>query len=171
VSIRRTLQKSADFITEASRWFFLAGQSLTLFLVVVVFLDVVFRRLRVAVQGGMDLMETAFCILCFFSFSFAWVKDDHIRVEILMERASPKIQKAMRLVSISLGLMIFGSLACASYRLASSSFRLGDVTMDLGLPHGIPQTAMVIGSGWFCLQLGVSLLCELGVIRKPRWYD
>jgi len=171
VSIRHALQKSADFVTNTSRWFFLSGKTLTLFLMLLVFLDVVFRRLRLAVQGGMDLMEISFCILCFFSFSFAWVKGDHIRVEILLERVSPKLQKGMRLVSIFLGLMIFGSLVYASFQLASASFRHGDTTMDLGFPHGIPQTAMVIGSGWFCLQLGVSLLYELDIIRKPHGYD
>ncbi|MBI4777196.1 MAG: TRAP transporter small permease [Deltaproteobacteria bacterium] len=171
MSIGHALQKSADFVTKASRWLFLAGNTLMLFLMLLVFLDVVFRRMRLAVQGGMDLMETSFCILCFFSFSFAWVKGDHIRVEILLERASPRFQKGMRLVSIFLGLMIFGSLAFASFRLASASFRHGDTTMDLGLPHGLPQTAMVIGSAWFCLQFVVSLLYELGIIRKPRLYD
>ena len=142
-----------------------------LFLMLLVFLDVVFRRLRIAVQGAMDLMEMSFCMLCFLSFSFAWVKGDHIRVEILVERASPKLQKGMRVFSILVGIMLFGALAYAGFQLASDSFRHGDTTMDLGLPHGIPQTVMVIGSGWFCLQLGVSLLYELGMIRKPHWYD
>ena len=43
--------------------------------------------------------------------------------------------------------------------------------MDLHLPHGIPQTAMVIGSMWFCLQLLVSILIELGIVDKPDPYE
>ena len=167
----RCLQEVANFITWASRWFCRAGQGLALVLMLIITLDVFFRRMQLSVQGAMDLIEVSFCIICFFSFSYAWVKGDHINVEILIEKAPPGIAKVIRLISISVGLFIFGCLSYAGFNLAASSFKYGDTTMDLNLPHGIPQTAMVIGSVWFCLQLVVSLLIELGLVEKPDLYE
>ena len=91
--------------------------------------------------------------------------------EILVEKAPPGIAKVIRLTSISVGLFIFGCLSYAGFNLAASSFKFGDTTMDLHLPHGLPQTAMVIGSVWFCLQLVVSFLIELGLVEKPDLYE
>jgi TRAP-type C4-dicarboxylate transport system permease small subunit len=137
----------------------------------VIALDVFIRRMKLSVQGAMDLIEVSFCILCFFSFSYAWVKGDHISVEILVEKAPASIARLVRLFSMSIGLFIFGCLSYAGFNLAASSFKFGDTTMDLHLPHGIPQTAMVIGSMWFCLQLVVSILIELGLVDKPDLYE
>ena len=165
------LQEAANFITWVSRWLCRAGQGLALVLMLIIALDVLFRRMQLSVQGAMDLIEVSFCIICFFSFSYAWVKGDHISVEILVEKAPPGIAKAIRLISISVGLFIFVCLAYAGFKLAASSFKFGDTTMDLHLPHGLPQTAMVIGSVWFCLQLVVSFLIELGLVEKPDLYE
>jgi len=167
----KSLQAIANFITWVSRWLCLIGQGLALVMMLIISLDVIIRRMQFSVQGAMDLIEVSFCIVCFFSFSYAWIKGDHISVEILVEKAPPGIAKVSRLISISIGLFIFVCLAYASFNLAASSFKFGDTTMDLHLPHGIPQTAMVIGSVWFCLQLIVSFLIELGLVEKPDMYE
>ncbi|UCF82527.1 MAG: TRAP transporter small permease [Desulfobacteraceae bacterium] len=165
------LQTLAETITKVSKWIFRGGNVIALVLMLIIFVDVFFRRLAVAVTGAMDLIEVFFCILCFLSFSYTWVKGDHINVEILLENLPPKVQKIIRLFSASIGIFIFACLSYGSFVLAYGSFRFGDVTVDLGFPRGIPQAVIVIGSMFFLLQLIISVLFELGVIRKPDLYE
>lgn len=71
----------------------------------------------------------------------------------------------------AIGLFLFACMTYGSYVLARDSFRFGDVTVDIGFPRGITQGFMVIGSVFFFLQLVISTLFELGIIRKPELYD
>jgi len=161
------LQKLADVITKMSKWIFKGSNIIALILMLIIFVDVFLRRLSIAVTGAMDLIEVLFCMLCFLCFSYAWVRGDHINVEILLEHLPLKIQKIIRLFSASIGIFIFACLSYGGFELAFGSFRFGDVTVDLGIPRGIPQSIIVIGALLFLLQLVVTVLFELGIIRKP----
>jgi len=164
------LQTSAMVITNVSSWIFKTSNVIALALMLIIFIDVFFRRLYLSVTGAMDLIEVFFCILCFLSFSYTWVRGDHINVEVFLEHLPPSIQKAIRLFSSILGIFIFGCLAYGSFKLAFASFQFGDVTVDLGFPRGIPQAVMVIGAILFVLQLIISVLFELKIIQKPELY-
>ncbi|UCH19812.1 MAG: TRAP transporter small permease [Deltaproteobacteria bacterium] len=164
------LQKLAEAITTVSMWVFRGSNVIAIGLMLIVFIDVFFRRLAVSVTGAMDLIEVFFCILCFLSFSYTWVKRDHINVEILLERLPPVAQKTIRLVSAGIGTILFTSLCYGSLVLAYGSFKFGDVTVDLGFPRGIPQAIMSIGAFLFLLQCIISILYELGIISKPKLY-
>ncbi len=165
------LQGPAEAVTKVSKWVFKVSNIIALLLMLTIFVDVFFRRLNVSVTGAMDLIEVFFCMLCFLCFSYAWVKGDHINVEILLEHLSPKIQKIIRLFSATIGIFIFACLTYGGFKLAFASFRFGDVTVDLGFPRGIPQSVIVIGALLFLLQLIVTVLFELGIIRKPDQYN
>ena len=165
------LQKSANGITRLSYWTHRVSIIIAMVLMLIIFVDVFFRRLNLAVTGAMDLIEVSFCILCFFCFAYAWIKGDHINVEILLEHLPLKIQKAVRLFTAGIGVFLFACLAYGSFVLAYGSFRFGDVTVDIGIPRGIPQTAMVVGSILFLLQLIISILIELGIIERPKLYQ
>lgn len=164
------LQRPAEVITKVSKCAFKGSNVIALALMLTIFIDVFFRRLNVAVTGAMDSIEVFFCMLCFLCFSYTWVRGDHINVEILLEHLPPKIQKIIRLFSASIGIFIFACLTYGGFKLAFASFRFGDVTVDLGFPRGIPQSVMVIGSLFFLLQLIITVLYEMGIIRKPDQY-
>jgi TRAP-type C4-dicarboxylate transport system permease small subunit len=168
---KKFLQTSAEVITNVSSWIFRTSNVIALALMLIIFIDVFFRRLYLAVTGTMDLIEVFFCILCFLSFSYTWIKGDHINVEVFLEHLPPPIQKAIRLFSSVLGIFIFACLTYGSFKLAFASFQFGDVTVDLGFPRGIPQAVMVIGAILFLLQLIISVLFELKIIQKPDLYE
>lgn len=168
---RNLLQTSAEAISKVSMWLFKVSNAIAMALMIIIFIDVFFRRLYLKITGAMDLIEVFFCILCFFSFSYTWIKGDHINVEILLERLPATMQKAVRLFSAFIGVFIFGCLAYGSYKLAYASFQFGDVTVDIGFPRGIPQAAMVVGAFFCFLQLIISILFEFKIIQKPDLYE
>jgi len=167
----KLLQTSAEGISRVSMWIFKISNVIAIGLMLIIFIDVFFRRLNLAVSGAMDLIEVFFCILCFLCFAYTWIKGDHINVEILLERLPPPLQKAIRLFSAFIGVFIFGCLAYGSYKLAYGSFQFGDVTVEIGFPRGIPQAAMVVGAFFCFLQLIISILFEFKIIQKPDLYN
>lgn len=167
---RTFLQTSAEGISKASMWIFKVSNGIAIVLMLIIFIDVFFRRMYLAVSGAMDLIEVFFCILCFLCFSYTWIKGDHINVEILQERLPAPLQKGIRLLSAFIGVFIFGCLTYGSFKLAYGSFQFGDVTVDIGFPRGIPQAAMVIGAFFCFLQLIITILYEFNIIQKPDLY-
>jgi len=165
------LQTPADRISKVSQWLFKVSNVIAFGLMIIIFIDVFFRRLYLTVAGAMDIIEVFFCILCFFCFAYAWIKGDHINVEILLDHLPAPVQRTIRLLSAAIGIFIFACLAYGSYVLAYDSFRFGDVTVDIGFPRGIPQAAMAVGAFFFFLQLIISILFELKIIRKPDLYE
>ena len=167
----KLLQKSSEGISKVSMWIFKVSNVIAIALMLIIFIDVFFRRLNLAVSGAMELTEVSFCILCFLCFSYTWIKGDHINVEILLEHLPASLQKGVRLLSAFIGVFIFGCLAYGSYKLAYGSFQFGDVTVEIGIPRGIPQATMVIGAVFCFLQLIISILFEFKIIQKPDLYN
>ena len=74
------LQTPADRISKVSQWLFKVSNVIAFGLMIIIFIDVFFRRLYLTVAGAMDIIEVFFCILCFFCFAYAWIKGDHSNV-------------------------------------------------------------------------------------------
>ncbi len=158
-------KRIAEGVTGTSRLFARISDVLVLVLMGIAVTDVFVRKFRFSFQGSVELMEVLFCVICFFSFAYAWVKGDHIGVEIVTDRFSPCWKRRQRAASAFVGILVFGGLCYGAFRLAVSSFVLGDTTLDLGISHGIPQGAIALGSGLFALQCAVSFLKESGGMR------
>jgi TRAP-type C4-dicarboxylate transport system permease small subunit len=116
----------------------------------------------------MELTEAVFCILCFFSFAFAWIKGDHIRVGIFIERAPRGVQKLVILASALIGIFVFGCLVYSGLQLTWFSLTRGDTTANLHLPRALPQSAMVVGALVLCLQIIAALPAEFRRIDKAH---
>jgi TRAP-type mannitol/chloroaromatic compound transport system permease small subunit len=166
----KSLQRIADSITQLSRWCWILGQWVAFVLMGMVFIDVFFRRFKVAFVGSKDLIEVAFLFVCYLSFSYAWVKGDHINVDIFVGKLSPWLKKCSDIMGAIFGMFLFACLAYASYGLMRSSFRFGSVTPDLHFPHVIMQVVMLVGSLLLTMQCVITVLFELGIIKKPALY-
>lgn len=169
--MKKTLQVSANTITTISKWFWIASQWIAFILMVIVFVDVFFRRLKITFVGSKDLIEVAFLALFFLSFSYAWVRGDHIHIDILIERTPAKFKRFSRLLTATIGIFFIGCLAYASFSLLTASFQFGSVTPDLKFPQWIMQLVMLLGSIAFTLQIIVSVFFELGIVKKPSPYE
>ncbi len=165
---RGTIETAARGMTRVTRLLFLISEISAALLLIIVFLDVIFRRLRLPLSGGMELTEAIFCALCFFSFAFAWVKGDHIRVGVFIERAPRRARKAVALLSALIGVFVFGCLTYSEFNMAWFSLTHGDTTANLHLPRALPQLAIVLGALVFCLQIVAQLPAELRRVDEER---
>jgi TRAP-type C4-dicarboxylate transport system permease small subunit len=168
--MQKTLQITANIITTLTKWLWTGGKGFALFLMGLAFVDVFFRRLNITFVGSKDLIEVVFLILCFFSFSYAWIRGDHINVDVLIERLPPKFKKMSDLLTSIVGIFLCGCLTYASLKLLSDSINFHSVTPDLKFPHWVMNLAMLLGSGLFALQCIISIAFTLGIIEKPDLY-
>lgn len=166
----KTLQISANAVTALSKWLWVAGKGFAFLLMCLVFIDVFFRRLAFTFVGSKDLIQITFLIVCFFSFSYAWIRGDHINVDILVEKLPPKLKNMSYFLASMIGVFLFGCLTYSSYNLLSDSIRFHAVTPDLGFPHWPMNLIMLLGSGLLTLQCAVSAMFALGIIKKPDLY-
>jgi TRAP-type C4-dicarboxylate transport system permease small subunit len=97
-------------------------------------------------------------------------RGEHIRVTLLLERASPAARRGLELWALAAGVVLAALFAFFSVRLAWQSFDFNDVsTASDATPLWIPQITMAVGT----LVLLVALLDELllewrGVRRDPK---
>ena len=166
----RNMQRIADSITQLSKWCWVLGQWVAFVLMGMVFIDVFFRRFKIAFVGSKDLIEVAFLFVCYLSFSYAWIKGDHINVDIFVGKLSPGLRKCSTILGAIFGMFLFACLTYASCALVGSSFRFGSVTPDLRFPHVFMQIIMLVGSLLVTLQCVITVLFELGIIKKPALY-
>jgi len=168
--MQKTLQTSANVITTLTKWLWTGGKGFAFFLMCMVFVDVFFRRLKITFVGSKDLTEVAFLILCFFSFSYAWIRGDHINVDLFIERLPPKFKKMSYLLASTIGVFLFGCLTYASLKLLIDSIQFHSITPDLKFPHWVMNLAMVFGSVLLTLQCVISIVFTLGIVKKPDLY-
>jgi TRAP-type C4-dicarboxylate transport system permease small subunit len=168
--MQKSMQMSGNVITTLTKWLWTAGKGFAFFLMCMVFVDVFFRRFKITFVGSKDLTEVAFLILCFFSFSYAWIRGDHINVDIFIEKLPPKFKKMSYVLASMIGVFLLGCLTYASLKLLSDSIQFHSVTPDLKFPHWVMNLAMVLGSGLFTLQCIISIVFTLGIIDKPDLY-
>jgi len=149
----KMIERAAHATDRLTRLLFRISQAMALLLLAIVVLDVIFRRLRLPLYGAMELTEAIFCVLCFFSFAYAWTQQDHIRVDIFIARAPAAARRLVVRLSEAVGVFVFGCLAYSGFNLVRFSFFHGDTTANLQLPRALPQAAMVVGAFAFCLQI------------------
>jgi TRAP-type C4-dicarboxylate transport system permease small subunit len=97
-------------------------------------------------------------------------RGEHIRVELVLQKAGPRVRRALQLWSYGAATVLAGLFAFYSVRLAWQSHTFNDVsTANDATPLWIPQIAMAAGN----LVLFVAFVDELvlewrGVRRRPE---
>jgi TRAP-type C4-dicarboxylate transport system permease small subunit len=97
-------------------------------------------------------------------------RGEHIRVELVLQKAGPRVRRALQLWSYGAATVLAGLFALYSVRLAWQSYTFNDVsTANDATPLWIPQIAMAAGN----LVLFVAFVDELvlewrGVRRRPE---
>lgn len=168
--MQKILQTTANVLTTLTKWLWTVGKGFAFSLMIIVFVDVFFRRLKFTFVGSKDLTEIAFLILCFCGFSYAWIRGDHINVDLLIVRLPPKFTKVSYILASTIGVFLFSCLTYASFKLLIDSIQFHSITPDLKFPHWVMNLAMVLGSMLLTLQCVISIVFTLGIIKKPDLY-
>jgi TRAP-type C4-dicarboxylate transport system permease small subunit len=96
-------------------------------------------------------------------------KGEHIRVELVLQKATPRLRRALQLWSYAAATLLSALFAFYSVRLALQSREFNDVsTGNDATPLWIPQIAMAVGALILLVAFVDELVIELRGRRPPR---
>ncbi|MCD4676403.1 MAG: TRAP transporter small permease [Desulfobacula sp.] len=87
-----------------------------------------------SILGSVELTELMMVIIVFSSLAQCEVDDGHIRVELVMDKFSPKVRAVADVFTQALCTIIFALMSVSIFNHAVNMKGYGEVTMDLNLP-------------------------------------
>ena len=95
-------------------------------------------------------------------------KGEHIRVELVLQKAGPRLRRALQIWSYGLATLLAALFAFYSVRLAWQSHAFNDVsTANDATPLWMPQLAMALGTVVLFIAFVDELVLEWRGLRRP----
>ncbi len=112
--------------------------------------DVALRAfLNIPIRGTFELIELLLACTFFLALPAAFLRDEHIAVDLVDQVAGRRVILLKRLAEL-LAIVIIAVMAWQGWKVAKDTMLFGDITSDLELPriwYWIPVLAGLIGSG------------------------
>lgn len=140
---------------------------LSVILMLVIMFDVVSRSQQISIVSSTKLQELEWHLhgtLFLLCLGFAYLKDDHVRIELIRDRMRPRTRIWIELIGNVLFLLPFAGIAAYwGYEFAEMAFSLGETSAQSGLDHRWIIKGMIpLGSVLlFLAGIVVSLRCVL----------
>jgi TRAP-type C4-dicarboxylate transport system permease small subunit len=135
----------------------LAGISLAAMMMVTV-ADVVLRAVaNKPIRGTFEIVELLLACTFFFALPAAFLRDEHIVVDVV-DGLAPRRVPLLKRLSLAIAVALLAAMAWQGWISARDAVAFNDVTSDLGLPrlwYWIPVLAGMIGA---CLAAAAMLL-------------
>ncbi len=133
------------------------AQGLLFAMMAVIISDVLLRKITgQSILGTVEITELMLVGVVFGALARCETGDGHIRIDLAMKGASPRLRAAVDAVTQLVCGVLFGTMTCALVRHAGNMRRWGEVTLDLGLP----VYPFVYAAGAGCGLLAVVLLMK-----------
>lgn len=144
-----------------------AAAILMLFLILVfTVLQMAFRVMEVQVRGLSDLASYATAGVTFLGLAYTFRSGGLIRVELWIERLSPKWCNVVELYCLLVATFVCGASTVAAVQMVITSRMLGEAALFLPFPIWIAQVPMAFGLGVLTLAFAEALLQQLTGTRK-----
>ncbi|MVW70231.1 MULTISPECIES: TRAP transporter small permease subunit [unclassified Bordetella] len=125
--------------------------------------DVVGTYVGHPVPGAYELTESTMVLVVFGGLAYAQIKRKHIRVELLYQHMSPRVQSTMDIVADLAALVFFALLAWQGWNEALYSWEIDEATNGLvRFPLYPARFVLVFGSVLFLIQMFLDLLEDIG---------
>jgi TRAP-type C4-dicarboxylate transport system permease small subunit len=135
----------------------LAGISLAAMMMVTV-ADVVLRAVaNKPIRGTFEIVELLLACTFFFALPAAFLRDEHIVVDVV-DGLAPRRVPLLKRLSLAIAVVLLAAMAWQGWISARDAVAFNDVTSDLGLPrlwYWIPVLAGMIGA---CVAAAAMLL-------------
>ncbi len=118
------------------------------------------------IPGTFELTEFMLVIIVFAAIGYAQIRGDHISIEIMVSRLSPRIQGIIGCITNFLSLAMFSLVTWRAVVYARHLFSAQDVSGVLKLPVYPFLIVVSIGSFIFCLAMLVSFVHSLRKVVK-----
>lgn len=140
---------------------------LSVSLMLVIIFDVVSRSQKISIVSSTKLQELEWHLhgtLFMLCLGFAYLKDGHVRIELVRDRMRPRTRVWIELIGNVLFLLPFAGITTYwGYEFAELAFALGETSAQSGLDHRWIIKGMIpLGSAFlFLAGVAVSLRCVL----------
>ncbi|MBC9071227.1 TRAP transporter small permease [Thauera sp. CAU 1555] len=135
---------------------------------VMVSAGIVSRPLGIYLPGTDDYAGYAMAACGFLALAYTFKHGEHIRVSLVIERAGPRLRRALECFSLASATAVVAMLAWYSVRLAWQSHEFEEISQGVdATPLWIPQLSMAFGALVLLIAVVDDLvLATLG--REPR---
>lgn len=126
------------------------------------------RFLSFYVRGTDAYAGYAMAACAFLALAHTLKHGEHIRVELILQKAGPRLRRALQLWSYAAATLLAALFAVFSVRLAWQSFEFDDIsTANDATPLWIPQIAMAAGTIVLFVAFVDELVIEWRGTRRP----
>lgn len=127
--------------------------------------DVLLRKfLNQSILGTVEITELLMAVVVFCSIAECQVNEDHIRVDLVMKKFSPRVRAIVDTFTQSLCFILFCFITTATFHHAGGMRAGGEVTLDLGLPIYPVVYLASFGCGLLALVLLVKALLAMSEV-------
>ena len=110
----------------------------------------ILREFSVKTGAVNDVVAWLCAASAFLAMAHSFKHGDFVRVTLLLEKASPRVQRALEVTSLVVACFAIGYLAWWATRFTYESWQFNDMANGLlAIPLWIPQTTFVAGSWLF----------------------
>ena len=119
--------------------------------------DVVLRLFRHPILGTYEIIGFLGATAAGFAMAYTTVKGGHVAVAVVVMCLSPRIQKAIFIITKLLGMVLFALLTWECVKYGNDLRTSGEVSLTLELPFFPVLYGLSLSSFVVCLVLGVDL--------------
>jgi len=120
------------------------------------------------VRGTDAYAGYAMAACAFLALAHTLKRGEHIRVELVLQKAGPRLRRALQLWSYGVATLLAALFAGFSVRLAWQSYTFNDIsTANDATPLWIPQIAMALGTIVLFIAFVDELVIEWRGTRRP----
>jgi TRAP-type C4-dicarboxylate transport system permease small subunit len=131
----------------------------TFLIVTDVFLRYFFNR---PLPATWEISEILMPYIVFFPFAYTLTLDAHVRVSLIKERLSPRVQLSFEIITNLISFLLCVAITYWSWLNFRQSFAIGDEIMAaIRLPWWVGKMSMPIGMGLFAMRYLVLLIYNL----------
>lgn len=110
----------------------------------------ILREFGVKTGATNDVVAWLCAASAFLAMAHAFKHGDFVRVTLLLEKASPRVRRALEVTCLAIACFAIGYLAWWASRFTYESWQFNDVANGLlAMPLWIPQTTFVVGAWLF----------------------
>jgi TRAP-type C4-dicarboxylate transport system permease small subunit len=124
--------------------------------------DVIMRNLGRPIIGTYELVSLSGGFLAGFALPHSFLNQAHVRVDILVEKLSPAIQKGLERITRALGLLFILIAILFFWKMSVVLLRTSTVSTTLGIPMYLVVFGIIAGSLVQCLVFIRELLSRTG---------
>jgi TRAP-type transport system small permease protein len=128
-------------------------------------IDVLLRKFfNQSILGTVEITELLMAVAVFCSIAECQVNEDHIKVDLVVKKLSPRVLAAVDTLTQGACFILFGFITTATFRHADAMRAAGEVTLDLGIPIYPFVYVVSFGCALLTLVLLLKALIALGEV-------